>query len=96
MSLQFNFIPGYLIVPTIAFQLIVPCVMGTVLTTKGENFYDHICKLSWHLMSISDQKSIQIIMTYAVLPKQLSSGIKILNMETFVEVKFEVIKNIKI
>ena len=43
--------------------------------------------MSWHLMSISDQKSMQLIMKYAVIPKQLSTGVKVLNMETFVEVR---------
>lgn len=60
--------------------------MSTVLKTKGENLYQNIYFTSWRLMSISDQKSIQLIMQYAVLPKQLSTGMKFLNMETFVEV----------
>lgn len=84
---KFNFVPGYLIVPVCAFQLFVPCVMSTVLKSKAENFYKNIYKLSWHLMSISDQKSVQLIMKYAFLPKQLSTGLSVLNMETFVEVK---------
>jgi hypothetical protein len=88
MIFQFNFIPGYFLIATIAFQLLVPCVMGTILITKGENYYLGICKVSWHLMPVSDQKSIQMIMNFAAIPRQLSAGLKILDMETFVDVKF--------
>lgn len=75
-----------MILPVAAFQLFVPCVLGTIVVMKGDKFYDDVCKLPWHLMSVTDQKSIQMIIGYASKPKQLSAGVKILNMETFVEV----------
>jgi hypothetical protein len=66
----------------------VPCALGAVLIVKGENYYRDLCGISWHLMPISNQKSIQMIMSFSVKPRQLSAGFKILNMETFVDVKF--------
>ena len=83
---QFNFVPGYLLIPVTAFQLFVPCLMSTILKTKGEDLYQNIYFMSWRLMSIADQKSIQLVLQYAALPKQLTTGVKVLNMETFVEV----------
>jgi hypothetical protein len=65
--------------------------MSTVLMKKSEKFYDDICALSWHLLSVQDQKAIKLVMNHAKYPMQLTTGIKVLNMETFVEVseKFE-------
>jgi hypothetical protein len=61
--------------------------MSTVLMMKSEKFYAEICSFSWHLLSIQDQKSILIIMINAKKPMCLSTGLTVLNMETFVEVR---------
>lgn len=62
-------------------------MIGTVLTMKGDDYYDQICKLSWNKMSLSDQKSISLMMNAAQKPKEVTFGLMKLNLESFLEVK---------
>ncbi|CAO1360022.1 unnamed protein product [Diamesa hyperborea] len=81
-----TFFPGYVIIAIDVFQLFVPCLVGTVLLVKGDEFYDDICKLSWNTMSLQDQKSISIMLTFAQNSKTVSFGLMKLNLESFLEV----------
>ena len=84
--LQVTFFPGYVIILIDVFQLFVPCLVGTVLLVKGDEFYDDICKLSWNTMSLRDQKSISIMLSFAKTSKTVSFGLMKLNLESFLEV----------
>ncbi|CAO1305632.1 unnamed protein product [Diamesa serratosioi] len=67
-----TFIPGYVILVIDVFQLFVPCLVGTVLVVKGDEFYADICKLTWNSMSLRDQKSINIMLCFAKKSKTVS------------------------
>lgn len=77
---------GWLSVPITLFILFVICVLGAMLTYKSEEIYKETYNLSWHLMSLSDQKSFKIILIFAKDIKTLSAGLQTLNFETFYEV----------
>jgi hypothetical protein len=57
-----------------------------MLTSKGDEFYENLYNISWNSLSISDQKSLQIIILYAKKPKGLAAGITTLDFGTFMEV----------
>ena len=61
-------------------------MMGTILTVKGDQYYDEICKVSWHSMSLRDQKSISLMMSAAKKSKDISFGLMTLDLESFLEV----------
>jgi hypothetical protein len=82
-----NFIPGYLVSATCAFQLFVPCVLGTMLKVKGNELHGNVCKISWHLLSIPDQKSLQLILQFGETSKCLTAAHCPLDLQTFVEVR---------
>ena len=68
------------------YQMLVPCVFGTLLSIKGDDFYENLCNIKWYMLSIPDQKSIALLMTGAFRERTLSTGLVTLNLETFVEV----------
>ena len=68
------------------FQIFIPCLVGTILTVKGDDYYDEICKISWHTMSLRDQKSISLMISAATKSKDFSFGLMKLNLESFLEV----------
>lgn len=84
--LQVTFFPGYVILVIDVFQLFVPCLVGTVLLVKGDEFYADICKLTWNEMSLRDQKSINIMLSFAKTSKTVSFGLMKLNLESFLEI----------
>ena len=57
-----------------------------MLTVKGDDYYDEICKISWHTMFLRDQKSIILMMKGAIKSKDISFGLMKLNLESFLEV----------
>ena len=65
-----------------------------MLTVKGDEFYDEICKISWHTMSLRDQKSISLMISAARKSKDISFGLMKLNLESFLEVKITKINNL--
>lgn len=54
---------------------------------QGDNYYTNLCSINWHLLSLSDQKSISLLMVFAINPKSITMGLKVLNVESFLEVK---------
>ena len=68
------------------YQMLVPCVFGTFLTLKGDEYFDNLCSIKWYLLSISDQKSVALLLTGAYRERTLSTGLITLNLESFVEV----------
>jgi hypothetical protein len=81
-----NFIPGYMILLVAAFQIFTPCLLGTLLINEGEKYFGHLCKITWHELSLSDQKSISIMLSSALRPKTISTGLKVLDFQSFVDV----------
>lgn len=81
-----DFYPGYVIMMTTMYQMLVPCVFGTFLSLKGDEYYDNLCNVKWYMLSISDQKSIALLLTGAFRERTLSTGLVTLNLESFVEV----------
>ncbi|XP_070502404.1 putative odorant receptor 83c [Chironomus tepperi] len=84
--ISLNFIPGYLCAVITGFQLFLPCALGSMLVSKGEQFYDDLCNFSWNLVSISDQKALKFILQYSRKPKGLSAGFVALNFYTFLQI----------
>lgn len=84
--MQANFIPGYLILLMAAFQIFVPCLLGTLLLIEGDKHYLNLCNASWHLLSLSDQKSFSLLLVSATRPKSITMGVNVLDLESFVGV----------
>ena len=64
----------------------MPCLVGTILTVKGDEYFDEICKISWEIMTLRDQKSISLMISGAIKSKDISFGLMKLNLESFLEV----------
>ena len=86
-----NFVPGYFVLLVDIFQIFIPCLLGTFLLTQGEKYEKNLCNLHWNLMSITDQKALRLLLWGAYKPKKISMGLKVLNLQTFVEVKQKLI-----
>jgi hypothetical protein len=57
---------------------------------KGEEFYESINQLNWYEIPLEDQKSVLFIIGMAREPKKISFILKALNLETFMEVYFDI------
>jgi hypothetical protein len=82
-----NFYPGCLFLGVDAFQIFVPCLLGTFLIDYGEKYFENLYKISWHEMSLADQKSLSIILSSAIVPTQMTSGLNVLDLQSFVDVR---------
>lgn len=69
-----------------AFQIFAPCLLGMFVLLKGDKYYENLCNISWHLLSLSDQKSLSLLLVTAIRPKSITMGIKVLNLQSFLEV----------
>lgn len=83
---QLHFFPGYVILVIAVYQVFVPCLLGSFLLDKGEEFFDNIYNISWYLLPLSDQVSILILLGVASDVKTMSAGLAIISLEQFVEV----------
>lgn len=54
---------------------------------EGDKYYANLCHINWHLLSLRDQKSISLLMVFAINPKVITMGLKVLNVESFLEVR---------
>lgn len=68
------------------YQMLVPCVFGTLLSNRGDEYYENLYSIKWYMLSVSDQKSIALLLTGAFRERTLSTGLITLNLESFVEV----------
>ncbi|KAL7029970.1 hypothetical protein ACKWTF_006452 [Chironomus riparius] len=84
--ISFNFIPGYVCAVSTGFLIFLPCALGSVLISKGDEFYQNLYNISWHLMSISDQKSLKFIILNSKKPNGLAAGIRTLELSAFLEI----------
>jgi hypothetical protein len=82
-----NFIPGYGILVIDLFQIFSPCLLGTFLEIKSENFFAKLTTFPWVDLPLREKKSLLIIMRTAMEVKSLSVGLGKLNMHSFVEVR---------
>lgn len=53
----------------------------------GDKHYTSLCNINWHLLSLSDQKSISLMMVFAIQPKPITMILKVLNVESFLKVR---------
>lgn len=82
-----------------AFQLFIPCLLGTILIIECEKFYDEICNVSWYLLAESEKKSMALIMLSAMTPRSMACGLQVIDLQMFVEVKIDLLsllKNLKV
>lgn len=84
--MTFNFIPGYVLLIMDAFQIFGSCLMGTFLEIMGEKFFGKICKISWYLLPVPERKYLHTIMISAFKIRNITMGLKILNLNSFIEV----------
>ncbi|CRK98951.1 CLUMA_CG012053, isoform A [Clunio marinus] len=80
------FFPGILIIFTCAFQIFLPCVLGTILIIAGDNFYDNLCKIHWNLLSIPDQHSFILLLISSKTSEVITIQMNVLHLETFVAI----------
>ncbi|CRK97284.1 CLUMA_CG010679, isoform A, partial [Clunio marinus] len=83
---SFNFIIGYAFLVVTALQIFFPNLLGTVLIVAGDNYYNHLCNISWHMLSVSDQKSVLLLLVSAINPKKITAGLAVLQLQTFIEI----------
>lgn len=83
---KYNFYPGYAILVMSLYQVFVPCLMGTLLIYKGEQFYDNIYNSLWYLLPVSDQKLILVLLCGAKRLQTMSAGLTVISLEQFVNV----------
>jgi hypothetical protein len=81
-----NFIPGYAFLLVTAFQIFVPCLLGMFLINEGDKYFKNLCNISWHELSLSDQKSLSIMMSAAIEPLKISTNLTVLDLQSFVDV----------
>lgn len=87
---QIVFIPGYAILLLDLFQIFMPCLLGTLLESKCDEFFENICKLSWIELPMSDRKSLIIILASALKLRSISFGFMNLNFDSFVQVIYKI------
>jgi hypothetical protein len=73
-----------------AFQIFVPCLLGTFLVHEGDKYFANLYNISWHLLSLSDQKSMTILLVFAIKPKSITMRLKVLDLQSFVDVNIKV------
>lgn len=83
---QINFIPGYFLLILDAFQIFIPCLLGTYLEEKCGRYFEKICSISWIELPVSDQKSVIMILSSARQVKSIFFSIMKLNLNSFVQV----------
>lgn len=84
---DYNFIIGYLILLGALHQIFVPCLIGTVLECKCEQFYNGIYSISWVKLPVSDQKMLLMILGSAGKMQSISFLFMKLNLNTFIKVR---------
>ncbi|KAL7029971.1 hypothetical protein ACKWTF_006453 [Chironomus riparius] len=95
-NFQFNFIPGYVCAISTGFLIFLPCVLGSILISKGDEFYRKLYNISWHLLSISNQKSFKFIILNSKTSKGLAAGIQTLELTAFLEVNVSSLSQVKV
>jgi hypothetical protein len=64
----------------------VPCLFGSLLIHKGEEYYDNISQVSWYELPKEERKSIVMLLRSAIKVNKMSAGVKVISLEEFVEV----------
>jgi hypothetical protein len=66
--------------------IFLPCALGSLLISKGDKFYESLYNISWHLLSVSDKKTLALIILNSEKSKGLTAGIRTLEFSAFQEV----------
>ena len=69
-----------------------------MLISKGDEFYQNLYDISWHLLPITDQKSLIFIILNSKKSKGLAAGYRTLELSAFHEVNYSIVikNNLKI
>ena len=71
----------------VVYKVILYCLFGTVIEIQNEETTNAIYNSSWHLLSVSDQKTIYFMLHRSQNPIELTiGGISKLNMEFCMQV----------
>ncbi|XP_058447993.1 odorant receptor Or2-like [Malaya genurostris] len=80
-------IPGYLMIVISTFQLLVVCVLGTMIDTRSESFTGGIYNISWRRLPKAQQRLVQFSLANSQKPRLLTyGGVTPLNMNLFLTV----------
>lgn len=72
----------------------MPCLLGNLLMIENDRYYFNLCSVPWHLMTVSDQKAISLLLVFAHQPRSISMKLNVLNLEMFLRViKLELMNN---
>ncbi|XP_065088818.1 putative odorant receptor 83c [Ochlerotatus camptorhynchus] len=79
--------PGYLVIIVSTFQLLLWCMLGTLIDVKSDVFTDQIYNISWHNMAKEDKKIFKFMLEMSQQSQKLSCGrIMTVNMNMFVAI----------
>jgi hypothetical protein len=83
---QLNFFPCYIILVVSVYQVFLPCLFGSLLIHKGEEYYDNISQVSWYELPTEERKSVVMLLRSAIEINKMSAGLTVISLEEFVEV----------
>ncbi|EDS37918.1 Odorant receptor 94b [Culex quinquefasciatus] len=78
--------PGFIIVFGGIIQIGLPCVLGTLLSNKNDQLIREIYNTPWNMLSVSEQKLLQLLLHSAQNPVVLSDGFCPINLFNFVSI----------
>uniref|UniRef100_A0A1S4J5E2 Odorant receptor n=1 Tax=Culex quinquefasciatus TaxID=7176 RepID=A0A1S4J5E2_CULQU len=69
-----------------SFQLVIPCFMGTFLSSKNDELIREIYNIPWNELPIPAQHSLQLLLHAAQTPVTLSDGFAPIDLDSFLEI----------
>ncbi|EDS34843.1 Odorant receptor 94b [Culex quinquefasciatus] len=79
-------IPGILIAVVCTFQLIIPCFMGSLLSSKNDELIREVYNTPWNELPFPAQKALGTLLQFAQNPVTLSDGFAPIDLDSFLEI----------
>uniref|UniRef100_A0A182J742 Uncharacterized protein n=1 Tax=Anopheles atroparvus TaxID=41427 RepID=A0A182J742_ANOAO len=77
-------IPGYFILPVAFLQMLILCLLGTLIEVRSDQFIAKLYDIAWSEMSCKEQAMFKFVLTRAQQPPQLTcGGFAVINMNLF-------------
>uniref|UniRef100_A0A182KED4 Odorant receptor n=1 Tax=Anopheles christyi TaxID=43041 RepID=A0A182KED4_9DIPT len=80
-------LPGFFVFPVAVGQMLILCILGTLIEVKSDHFTDQLYNIAWSEMKLPEQVMFQYVLSSAQQSSQLTcGGFADINMNLFVAI----------